>query len=118
MDKPVLFPCCISVCPPDTSTNFDDALGLKNEPMSERFVVEFGTEHPEILVVPGQTIKIDQIIGYMRGVPVRSKINGTITEVSERYFIGIYDNDINSALLNTDFGNDLSEENIKKILEG
>lgn len=107
------YPCSISVCPPESSTNFDDI--LKNG-MPSRFVVEFGSDHPEIIVVPGQSIKIDQIIGYINGMPVRSKINGKVIEVDEKYFIGEYDLDIHSALINTGFGFDLTDDELNKIL--
>lgn len=114
-DTSTFFPCCISTCLPDTSTNLDYVLdsGIFNSISSpEKFVVEFGTEQPTIILTPGQKIKVDQTIGYMRGISVNSKINGTITEVTDRYFIGVYDNNTDNIL--NDLGlNDLSEKSLR-----
>jgi hypothetical protein len=112
--------CCINLCTPDTSTDIDyllDNCGGIGSPStsSEYFVVEFGTEKPDIRLKVGQHIKTDDIIGYMRGIPVRSQINGVITEITDRYFIGIYENNIENAMEDLGIGNDLSEDALQKI---
>lgn len=114
-DTSTLFPCCISMCDPDSSTNLEYVLnsGLQSP---DKFVVEFGTESPKILLVPGQKISVDQIIGYMRGIKVRSKLSGTITEITDRYVIGTYNNNVNDVLKQLGI-DDLSDKSIKKIIE-
>jgi hypothetical protein len=117
-DTSTLFPCCISICEPDSSTDLDYVInsGLGNNiSCPGKFVVEFGTEKPIILLTPGQRISIGQIIGYMRGIKVRSKINGIITDVTDRYFIGIYDHNSDEILRQLNLS-DLSEKSLKKLL--
>ena len=66
-DTSTLFPCCISICEPDSSTDLEYVInsGLGNTiSCPEKFVVEFGTEKPIILLTPGQRISVGQIIGY------------------------------------------------------
>jgi hypothetical protein len=46
---------------------------------------------------------------------VRSQINGVITEITDRYFIGIYENNIENAMEDLGIGNDLSEDALQKI---
>ena len=103
------------MCDPDSSTNLEYVLnsGLQSP---DKFVVEFGTESPKILLTPGQKISVDQIIGYMRGIKVRSKLSGTITEIADRYVIGTYNNNVNDVLKQLGI-DDLSDKSIKKIIE-
>ena len=115
-DTSTFFPCCISLCDPDSSTNLDYVLnsGLLNG-VPDKFIVEFGSENSTILAVPGQRISVDQTIGYMRGLPVNSKISGTVTDVTDRYFIGEYDNTADGVL--KDLGlSDFSDKKIQNIL--
>ena len=86
-DTSTFFPCCISLCDPDSSTNLDYVLGtglFSGISGPDKFVVEFGSEKPTILIKPGQRISLDQTIGYMRGIPVNSKISGIITDVTDK----------------------------------
>ena len=58
-DTSTLFPCCISICEPDSSTDLEYVInsGLGNNiSCPEKFIVEFGTEKPTILLTPGQRI--------------------------------------------------------------
>ena len=117
-DTSTLFPCCISICEPDSSTDLDYVVnsGLGNSiSCPEKFVVELGTENPTILLTPGQKISVDQVIGYMRGIKVKSKIKGTITEVTDRYFTGVYDKNTDDILGQLGLS-DLSEQSIKKLI--
>ena len=117
-DTSTLFPCCISICEPDSSTDLEYVInsGLGNNiSCPEKFIVEFGTENPTILLTPGQRISVDQIIGYMKGVKVRSKINGIITDVTDRYFIGTYERDSDYILQQLGL-TDLSDKSLKQLL--
>ena len=87
--------CKISICPPDVSTDFDDLFyncsgGFNSASASNRFVIEFGMEHPIIKAHVGTSFKYNDIIAYMRGIPVRAKFSGTVTEETDRYIIGEY----------------------------
>lgn len=84
-DSSKYIPCRISLCEPEVETKIEDIPDNSN-----KFVVELGTTNPNILLTEGQTINVDQVIGYMNNIPVKSIINGTITEVTDRYFIGTY----------------------------
>lgn len=89
--------CKVSMCPPTVETDTDYL--EKNCPLfsgsdSTRFIVEFGSSQNQVLVTEGSHIVTDQIIAYMKGVPVRSRMNGTIIEANNRYIIGIYDTDV------------------------
>ena len=109
------YPCRISICPPDVSTDIEYILnsGLGSSLYSpDLFVVEFGSDNCIIKLKPGQHIKENDVIGYINGVKVLSKINGTVKEVHERYFIGEYEKDITKDL-NID---DLTENTIMQLI--
>ena len=116
-DTSTFFPCCISLCDPDSSTDLDYVLGtglFSGIAGPDKFVVEFGSEKPTILIKPGQRISVDQTIGYMRGIPVNSKISGIITEVTDRYFIGIYDKATDNLM--SDLGlKDFSDKSLQTL---
>lgn len=109
--------CHISLCPPDVSTDIEyvieSPIEFENDPNG--FIIEFGMEKPDIKVSSGKSISNDQIIAYMRGIPVKSKLSGMITEVHDRYIIGTYDDNMESALENTGLGDDVSEDSLTAL---
>lgn len=98
--------CRVSMCPPviSTDTSYLEENSTSFNWSNTHFVIEFGSEQTQILVTPGQHISIDDPIAYMRGIVVKSQINGTITERTNRYVIGNYDTD--SSTSNVDFDED------------
>jgi len=80
---------------------------------AERFVIEFGSNNPTITVEVNQHIKIDDTIAYMKGIPVKSKINGIITEVTDKYIIGTYETDYNEILSSLGLSAEMTEEDFK-----
>lgn len=80
------------MCPPREDTDVDylieNANSFDNNP--DMFCVEFGTNSPVITVSVGQEINIDDIICYMKNIPVHSHIHGKVTEVTNKYIIGEY----------------------------
>lgn len=111
--------CSVSMCPPQVVTDIDiilnNATAFNDVGASKHFVIEFGVNHPTILVSPGQSIKIDDIIAYINEIPVYSKIAGTITEVNEKYIIGDY-LEQNDLLSQYGLNESITEEDIKRIL--
>jgi len=110
--------CRISICPPEETTDFDqlfsDSTGMDGGAnSSERFVIEFGSDNPTITVSVNQHIKIDDTIAYMKGIPVKSHINGIITEVTDKYIIGTYETDYNEILSSLGLSAEMTEEDIK-----
>ena len=106
--------CKISMCDPKESTNFDAIDDMYKSYGVEKFVIEFGTLNPEILVTVGQHIRLDDVIAKMKNIDVKSKVCGTITEVNERYIIGTYDTDIDAILSSYGLGEDMTESDILK----
>lgn len=99
--------CRISLCEPRENTDVDyitNKSGLLSDGnISSRFCIEFGTDNPIIIVNINQVINVDDIICYIKNIPVHSKIYGRIIEVSDRYIIGEYINDIS----------DMTEDNLR-----
>ena len=95
--------CKISICPPESSTNLDYVLnnGIFSE-QPKNFIIEFGSEKSDIRVKVGQKIKIDDVIGFIKGIKVKSKVEGVVTEVYDRYFIGEETSSVDEIL--EDFG--------------
>lgn len=92
--------CKVSMCPPQVDT--DTSYLEKNSPImngdNTHFVIEFGSDQTEILVSEGQHIKLNDPIAYIRGIPVKSTIEGKIRQVNDRYVIGDYDIDASSYI--------------------
>ena len=117
--------CRISLCPPDTSTDFEyllnNAGSFSDISSSSRFIVEFGTENPEIFVSVGSSFKYGDMIAKMRGIPVRARFSGIITEATDRYIIGEYDkstdeyNDVSEEALTTKFNNESRSSSFNKL---
>lgn len=107
-------PCDINFCPQEETT--DSSYLLDNSPTlndtAQKFIIEFGSDQSDIIVDEGSSIKINDTIGYISNVPVRSIIKGTVTKKYNRYFFGEYSTDENAIddILN---GKDLSEESLK-----
>lgn len=117
-DTSTYFPCRISLCESDSSTDIeyviDSGLG-NNISCPNRFIIEFGTEKPAILLTVGQKISVGQIIGYMKGIKVKSKINGRITFVTDRYVIGEYERNTDDILSQLGIS-DISEKSIRSFI--
>ena len=96
--------CRVSMCPPEQNTDTDYI--TQNSPLfngdSTHFVIEFGSTQTTEVVQAGQLIDYDNVIAYMRGIKVKSKIKGTVTESHPRYIIGRYDSDIENFNLDFD----------------
>lgn len=111
--------CRISVCPPDVSTDIEyinDNSPYFNEVESpEGFIIEFGVDNPSISVSAGQHIGVDDIIAYMNGIQVKSKISGVVTEVHNKYIIGVFDENIEQAMENLGLGDDLSSDKLESM---
>ena len=109
--------CHISLCPPDTSTDIEyvieTPIEFENDPNG--FIIEFGMDSPDIIVSAGKSISNDQVIAYMSGIPVKSKLTGIITEVHEKYIIGTYDENYQSSIENLGLGDNISEDSITAI---
>ena len=88
--------CKVSMCPPQQKTDIDYI--LDNSPLlngeGSHFVIEFGSKETKNVVSAGKHIDYDDVIATMRGIKVKSKIKGTITESNNRYIIGEYDTNI------------------------
>lgn len=99
--------CKVSMCPPEvnTDTSYLDENATCFNGDSTHFVVEFGSTQTEILATPGQHISVDDPIAYMRGIVVKSQLNGTITSKTDRYIIGDYDIDSSAYNINLDESN-------------
>lgn len=106
--------CRVSMCEPikETDTDYLDKSSPLGGGTNRKFVVEFGCKNFALTVKPGQTISEDDILGYMNGKPVRSKLRGKILEVYSNYFIGEYSSDIDGELLKY-----LGEGGAEKIAE-
>lgn len=112
--------CKISVCPPEESTDFEKlgSTGMDGGTnAAERFIIEFGTQNPSILVSVGQKIGINDVIATMKGIPVKSKVAGTITEKTDKYIIGEYETDCESILSSIGLSSDMTEEDLRNKLE-
>ena len=109
--------CHISLCPPDVSTDIEYVIDspIEFDNNSNGFIIEFGMDNPDIKVSAGKSISNDQIIAYMRGIPVKSKLSGMITEVYDRYIIGTYEDNAESAIENTGLGDNISEDSIVSL---
>jgi hypothetical protein len=107
--------CKVSMCDPveETDLNFIDSLA-PGDVNTERFVVEFGVRKPKILVSVGQHIKLNDVIAYMNDIPVKSKICGRITEVTDRYIIGIYETDVDTILSMYNLSENMTEDDLLK----
>jgi hypothetical protein len=81
---------------------------------TERFVIEFGVKRPIINVSVGQHIKIDDIIAYMNDIPVKAKFCGVITEVTDRYIIGIYETNVDNILAMYNLSENMTEQDLLK----
>lgn len=96
--------CRVSMCPPEQETDVDYI--LQNSPLfngdSTHFVIEFGSQQTSNVVKAGQHINQDDVIAFMRGIKVKSKVKGIVRESTSRYIIGDYDTDINDFNLNFD----------------
>lgn len=106
--------CRVSMCDPLEETNFDALNDNAERSGAEKFIIEFGVKHPNILVSIGQHIKLDDIIAYMNDIPVRSKVCGTITEITDRYIIGLYDTDVDAILASYGLSENMSEADLLK----
>jgi len=90
---------CISICPPEVKTRFEDLASVRSDAAtSDRFIVEFGYPKTQIMVTEGQRIKMNDMIATMKGIAVKSKIIGTVTEVHENYIIGKYETDVSKMV--------------------
>lgn len=106
--------CKVSMCDPQESTdlNYIDKMNRYSE--AEKFIIEFGTLKPTIKVSVGQHIKLDDTIAEMNGIPVKSKINGTITEITNRYIVGVYDTDVDAILSAYGLNESLTQSDLLK----
>lgn len=107
--------CKVSMCDPieETDFNFIDSL-VPGDVNTERFIIEFGTRKPVIIVQVGQYIKLDDTIAYMNDIPVKSKVCGRITEVNDRYIIGIYETNVDALLSMYNLSENMTENEIFK----
>lgn len=107
--------CKVSMCDPIEETDFDfiDSLA-PGDINTERFIIEFGVRKPKILVSVGQHIKLDDIIAYMNDIPVKSKVCGKITEINDRYIIGIYETDVDAILAMYNLSENMTEQDVLK----
>lgn len=110
--------CKVSMCDPIEETDMDyiDSLA-PGDPNTERFIIEFGTRKPNITVNVGQHIKLDDVIAYMNDIPVKSKICGIITEITDRYIIGIYETDVDRILEMYNLSENMTENDLLKQLD-
>lgn len=115
--------CKVSMCPPVEETNIDDL--LSDAPIlngiSNRFVIEFGSDDITNVVQAGANVSENDVIAIMKGIKVKSKIKGRITESYPFYVVGEYDNGIDAsaylmnAMENAEKSNDF--DSIYKKLE-
>lgn len=106
--------CKVSMCDPQEATDLDYLDNMNKVSGSDKFIVEFGVRKPIIKVSVGQHIRLDDIIAEMNGIPVKSKINGTITEVTDRYIIGVYDTDVDAILASYGLSENMTEKDLLK----
>ena len=106
--------CKVSMCDPQEETDFDALNGRVERSGAEKFIVEFGVKRPKITVSVGQHIKLDDVIAYMNDIPVRSKICGTITEITDRYIVGIYNTDVDAILASYGLSENMTEADLLK----
>lgn len=106
--------CKVSMCDPQEETDFDALNDRAERSGAEKFIVEFGVKRPKIMVDVGQHIKLDDVIAYMNDIPVRSKICGTITEITDRYIVGIYDTDVDAILTSYGLSENMTEADLLK----
>jgi len=101
--------CKVSMCPPEENSDADYI--VNNSPIfneAKKFIIEFGCENVKVAVSVGQKVDETTILAYMEGLPVTSKVYGTITEVNEKYIIGEY-------LSDADEISKLAEKEIEKL---
>lgn len=101
--------CRINLCEPPTHDNEIPQIidGVK------KFIVEFGAEKTNIKVYKNKKIKLNDIIGYIDDIPVKSKLNGKILEVHQKYIIGEYDTDIDEILGDLGLSRDMKQEDLQ-----
>lgn len=106
--------CKVSMCDPIEESALDALNSSAERSGAEKFIVEFGVKRPDITVNVGQHIKLDDVIAYMNGIPVRSRICGTITEITDRYIVGVYDTDVDIILASYGLSENMSEADLLK----
>ena len=106
--------CKVSMCDPLEESALDALNEVAERSGAEKFIVEFGVKKPNILVNVGQHIKLDDIIAYMNGIPVRSKICGVITEITDRYIVGVYETDTDAILASYGLSENMSKTDLLK----
>lgn len=101
--------CRINLCEPPTHDNEIPQItdGVK------KFIVEFGSEKTSINVYKDKKIKLNDIIGYIDNIPVKSKLNGKILEVYQKYIVGEYDTDIDEMLGDLGLSRDMKQEDLQ-----
>ena len=94
--------CKINLCEPEVRTDVDalaDNSGCFTDLDSPgMFAVEINGDNTTITVSEGDHISEGDVVAYVDSVPLKSKMNGNITERTSRYFIGEYSVDENQDL--------------------
>lgn len=106
--------CKVSMCDPISDTDFDNIDDSYKDTSKEHFIVEFGVTDPTILVTVGQKIYLGDTIAIMDNIPVKSKNNGEITEVYDRYIVGKYTTDIEELLSQYNLSEKTTDKDIMK----
>ena len=106
--------CKVSMCDPESTTDFDFLDQVYNDYRKEKFIIEFGTLKPKIFVEVNQLIKLDDVIAEMDGMPVKSKVCGRITEITDRYIIGIYSTNADELLELYNLSENMTDNDIIK----
>ena len=114
--------CKINLCEPEVRTDVDalaDNSGCFTDLDSPgMFAVEINGDNTTITVSEGDHISEGDVVAYVDSVPLKSKMNGNITERTSRYFIGEYSVDENQDLeeyVNSLEENNMEDDSIEKI---
>lgn len=83
IDNKTIDSSCFSICPVEYDTN-----GVNNNKYGG-YILEMGTDIDVYRFVKNvsDTINIEDVIGYINNTPIKSKIEGVVSEKKERYII-------------------------------
>ena len=99
--------CKVSMCDTSEPTDTDLMLNQNAGLYPEKIIIEINKNlNATLTVAKGQHVKVNDIIGYIEDVPIRSEKEFIVDEVFDKYFIGTYF--IDSSVF------DLNDKNIEQ----
>ena len=99
--------CKVSMCDTSEPTDIEVMLNQNAGLYPEKIIIEISKNlNATLTVTKGQLVKVNDVIGYIEDVPIRSEKEFIVDEVFDKYFLGTYY--IDSSVF------DLNDENIEQ----